>query len=84
MEDKSSFYEFLAANSKFTDEKKKIHPIYLAISWLIIFSVNVSVLHVGWNYAISPMLHLEHSTFLQSLLFYSATKVLFRGFFSPQ
>lgn len=90
MEDKSSFYELLAANSqltnnlKSTDEKKKIEPIYLAMSWIILFLINASIFHLGYNYAITSMFKLEHSTFLQSMLFYSAIKVLLRGFFSPQ
>jgi hypothetical protein len=85
MEDKSSFYEFLAANSKLTnEEKKKIHPVFLLVSWLIIFVINSSVLYLGWNYAVAPLMHFEHSTFLQTVLFYSAFKVLIRGFFSAQ
>ena len=84
MEDKSSFYEFLAANSKLTNEEKKVHPLFLLIAWIIVFLINASVLYIGWNYAVSSLTHLEKITFLQSTLLYSACKVLFRGFFSVQ
>jgi hypothetical protein len=86
MEDKStSFYEFLAANSKLTKEdSKKIHPFYLAISWIIIFLGNSAVLWLGWNYALSPVLNLSSVTYLQSILMYSFAKVITRGFFTVQ
>jgi len=86
MEDKKpSFYEFLAANSNFTkEEKKKVHPFYLAISWVIIFLINTSVVWLGWNYAVAPTLSLAHVSFLQALLIYSFAKSITRGFFTVQ
>jgi len=86
MGDKStSFYEFLAANSKITkEENKKIHPFYLAISWVIILLGNSLVLWLGWNFAISPILKFEPVSYLQSILLYAFAKVITRGFFSAQ
>jgi hypothetical protein len=85
MEDKSSFYEFLAANSKLTkEETKKVHPFYLLLSWVTIFMTNSLIVWVGWNYAVAPILSTTPVTFVQSILLYSIAKIFSRGFFSVQ
>jgi TRAP-type C4-dicarboxylate transport system permease small subunit len=85
-EKKKSFYDFLLANSELTSKKpeQQIKKHYLAISWLMIFFANISILWLGWNYAVSPMFRLTPISFIQSFLLYSVVKVLTRGFFSPQ
>lgn len=86
MEDnRQGFYEFLAANSKLsTEEKKKIHPFYTLVSWVLILLGNSFVVWFSWNYAVSPFFKFQSVTFVQSVLIYSLVKTLLRGFFSVQ
>jgi hypothetical protein len=85
-EKKNSFYDFLLANSQLTSKQpeQQIKKRHIVISWLVIFFVNISILWLGWNYAVSPLFNLTPISFIQSLLLYSAIKVLSRGFFSEQ
>jgi hypothetical protein len=88
MEDnkKSSFYDFLLANSELNRQETKptIKKQYIALSWLIVFLANAFILFLGWNYAMTPILKLPSISFVQSLLLYAVSKVLTRGFFSVQ
>ena len=88
MEDKkSSFYEFLMANSKIkvqAEESKKVKSVHIFISWLVIMLSNSFILWLGWNYAFMQLFPIKPVTYLQSILLYSLAKVLTRGFFSVQ
>ena len=81
-ENKSSFYEFLAANSKV--KKNEVHAIYLMLGWIILFILNSTILWASWNYAVVPLMHASAASFWQSILLYSIAKILTRGFASPQ
>lgn len=85
MEDRPSFYEFLTANSKISKkEEKKIHPIYIAISWLIILFTNSALLWVAWNYSVVYLFGFNPASYMQSILLYIAAKILTRGLFSVE
>ena len=93
MEDKrhNSFYEFLSANSDLTNKpankptnETKIKPLYVLLSWLVIFVSNTLVLFLSWNFVITAEVGLPSLSFFQSAALYAASKTLFRGFFSTQ
>lgn len=86
MEKKSSFYEFLAANSSLVSKEKEQKPKqhHIMLAWLLLFFINSALLWTCWNYAISFAFKVPNITFLQSLSIYVVAKILSRGFFSVQ
>lgn len=85
MEEKRSFYDFIAAHSESAPTKeKKTQKIYLIIGWLILFLGNSLIVWLGWNFVISKVFNLASLTLVQGVLLYSFCKVILRGFFSAQ
>lgn len=87
-ENKSSFYGFLAQNAKPVSEPSqtgKVPQKYIIFSWLFLFVVNSFLLWVAWNNAIVTVFpSVSHMSFVNSVLVYTAAKILTRGFFTIQ
>jgi hypothetical protein len=85
MEEKSSFYEFLAANSKLKEDKQETPKrSYLLISFLIILLVNSLTILFFWNFVISEIFDIRELSFFQACLTYLGLKSIARGFFKPE
>ena len=87
MEDnkKNSFYDILLANSEVNrQETTPIAKKYIALSWLVVFFANITILYFGWNYAVSLIFKFPLINYYQSILLYAVSKILTRGFFSVQ
>ena len=86
MEDKSkSFYDFLTSNAnRQIPETKKVHFIYKALAWIVIFICNSLLLQVCWNFGIKQIIDFPSISFIQSIMVYIFAKILTRGLFTAQ
>lgn len=80
MKEKKSFYDLIVEGAARKEEKEeKVEGIYRVIAWLILFLFGTSLLHITWNWGVTPLFGVPRSNYLESLLLYTFLKLIRGG-----